>query len=524
MSRVLMLVACLLSVLFNSIEGRAQVPGKWGDLKDGTYANPILPGDFQNTDVIRVGDTYYYISATKELSPGMLIMSSRDLVNWKMMGHAVKDITQISPKYNYDKMEGVGRGLWAGSIRFHNKKFYVYFTDPDYGLFMTSAADPAGPWKPLTLIKGEPGWDDPCPLWDDNGKAYLVMTHFADNYKIYLFEMSSDGKKLLDTGKVIHQSRGSEANKLYKINGYYYHFYSELTPEGRMPFITRSSNIYGPYKQRRQLIHKAKAEPNQGGMVETKNGEWYFVTHHGEGYWSGREASLLPITWVDGWPLWGTAGADSIGNMMWTDKKPINSSVTTTLNTNDEFNSNVLSPQWEWYFQPRSDSWSLTERKGFLRMYARKPLQPNVVNKTVNVLTQRPLRTDKNIATVRLDVSHMKEGQVVGLSLFGKTAGTVSVKKTQNDQRFFCNLAGIITEGDKIKASTAYVWLRATWDIEGKATFYYSTNGNEFNRLGGVYQIVSFSNSLGAKIGIHTSANEEEKGFVDVDWFHYDAN
>ncbi len=154
----------------------AQGPRKRPAPTADSYRNPILPGDFQNTDVIRVGATYYYISATKELSPGMLIMASRDLVNWKAIGHAVNDLTQIHTRYNYDRMEGNSRGIWAGSIRHRNNRFYIYFTNPDYGLFVTTATRPEGPWSQLTPIKKEAGWDD-------NGQAHLVMTNFADAYK-----------------------------------------------------------------------------------------------------------------------------------------------------------------------------------------------------------------------------------------------------------------------------------------------------------------------------------------------------
>ncbi|MCZ4222180.1 glycoside hydrolase family 43 protein [Pedobacter rhodius] len=402
------------------------------------YSNPILPGDFQNTDVIRVGTKYYYISATKELSPGMMIMSSQNLVNWKIIGHAVADITQINPRYNYDIMEGQSRGIWAGAIRYYNKKFYVYFTDPDEGLFVTTAEHPAGPWAPLKILKKGPGWDDPCPLWDDNGKAYLAMTNFADNYKIYLFRLSQDGKVLTDSGKIIHQSEGSEANKLYKINGYYYHFYSEVTKEGRIPFMARAKNIYGPYQERRQLIHKAKAEPNQGGMINTPDGKWYFVTHHGQSYWSGREASLLPVTWIDGWPVWGNAGRDGIGNMVWSGITP--DGKTDRLQTSDEFNQKVIAPQWEWYFQPDDKKWSLKERPGFLRMYSSKPLFKTGPDKIPNVLTQRPLRKKHNTVVLKLDIHNMANGQIAGLTLFGKTYAFIGISQNHNKRVFILTI------------------------------------------------------------------------------------
>ena len=518
----------LFCFLISSIVVCAQQTRKWGDQGNGTYSNPILPGDFQNTDVIRVGDTYHYIGATKEMSPGMMMMSSKDMVNWKYIGHAVADITQISSNYNYDKMQGASRGIWAGAIRYHNKKFFVYFTDPDHGLFMTTAKKAEGPWEPLTQVMKAPGWDDPCPLWDDDGQAYLVMTHFADNYKIHLFKMSQDGKTLdMKSDSVIHQSKGSEANKLYKINDWYYHFYSEVTSTGRMPFMTRSRNIYGPYETRRQLINPAEAEPNQGGMLQTKKGDWYFVTHHGKAYWCGREVSLLPITWTDGWPVWGTPDKNGIGTMLWSSNKPIAGAKVKPLQTSDEFSSNTLSRQWEWYFHPRNDKWSLKERKGYLRLYACKPLQAGAINKTANVLTQRPLRVSQNTATVEMDISNMKDGQVTGLTLFGKTTAVVGVRQVETTRFFYFSENGKMITNDELPIEGKTIWLRATWDVAGLAHFFYSIDGKDFSAIGTPYQITNFGNFLGAKLSIFTANDKEEEdttiGFLDVNWFHYDA-
>jgi beta-xylosidase len=512
----------LLVCLIMSYSSYGQQPVKWGDQHNGSYANPILPGDYQNTDIIRVGSTYYYISATKELSPGMMILSSMDMVNWKAIGHAVNDLTQIDLRYNYNRMEGNSRGIWAVAIRYHDHQFYVYFTDPDFGVFMTTASKAGGPWAPLTKIIGAAGWDDPCPFWDDNGQAYLVATNFADNYKIHLFKMSTDGKALLkDTDQVIHQSKGSEANKLYKINNYYYHFYSEVTPEGRMPFMARSRLIAGPYNERRQLIHKADREPNQGGLVQTDKGDWYFVTHHGKAGWEGREASLLPVTWTpDGWPVWGNVGADGIGNMVWSAYKPTGTNVSASFQTTDDFNNKNLSPQWEWYFQPRDLKWSLMERPGYLRLYACKPLQAGKITKIQNILTQRPLRLEHSTVTVKIDVSHMEDGQVAALCLFGKTYGAIGIMQTGRLKRFYFNDTGVQLNGPEVSQNDA--WLRSTWDAAGKAHFYYSTDNVSYQPLGGEFTITNFGNYIGAKIGLYTVNDSAQKGYVDVDWFKYD--
>ena len=262
----------------------------WGDQRNGYYRNPVIPADYSDLDCIRVGDDYYAISSTFQYSPGVVILHSSDLVNWSVIGHAVNDITSISPEMNWDKMNRYGRGIWAGAIRYHDNKFWIYFGDPDMGYFMTTATKAEGPWEPLHTVLGKSGWDDCCPFWDDDGQGYLVGTNFSDSYKIHLFKMTPDGRELIkNSDSVIHQSEGSEANKLYKINGTYYHLFSEVKPDGRVIMMERSNNIYGPYTEVKQLSHAQREwyEPNQGGLVQTQNGDWYFLTHHGKGNWPG---------------------------------------------------------------------------------------------------------------------------------------------------------------------------------------------------------------------------------------------
>ena len=368
----------------------AQRFGHFGDQGNGTYINPILPADFQNTDVLRVGSHYYYISATKAMSPGMAVLQSDNLIDWTIIGHVIPDITQLSPRFSYDQMEGAQRGVWAGALAYHGGLFYVYFTTPDEGIFASTAVNPAGPWSPLTCLMKAAGWDDPAPFWDDDGKAYLVTTNFAldprngKTYNIHLFQMSSNGLTIEpETDKIIYQSRGSEANKLYKVNGLYYHLFSEVRKEGRVPLIGRAKTIAGPYEIH-QLNHvdaRTDREPNQGSILQTQTGKWVFITHHGLNEWEGRPASVVPVTWIDGWPIAGKIGRDGIGNMVWSDKEPIplnprSGNNATPFATFDDFNSAVLSPRWEWYFQPKADAWSLTEHVGYLRLHALRPLDP----------------------------------------------------------------------------------------------------------------------------------------------------
>jgi beta-xylosidase len=270
----------------------------WGDQGDGTYRNPVIPSDYSDIDCIRVGSEYYAVSSTFQFSPGFVILRSNDLVNWSILGHVVPDVGVIGPDMTWKKMNRYGSGIWAGAIRFHDSRFWVYFCTPDEGYFMSRAIDPAGPWEPLHKMgRFGGGWDDCCPFWDDDGQGYFVGTNFRDGYKIHLWKLTPDGREVIpESDRIIHQSRGSEANKLYKINGLYYHFYSEdHGGEGRVMMMERSGSIFGPYTERKQLSYGDREfnEPNQGGLVQTEKGDWYFFTHHGTGAWEGRCDSLV---------------------------------------------------------------------------------------------------------------------------------------------------------------------------------------------------------------------------------------
>jgi beta-xylosidase len=495
---------------------------RWGDQGNGEYINPVLPGDYSDLDCIRVGADYYAISSTFQYSPGMVILHSKDLVNWKILSHAVNDITQIGPEMNWDKMSRYGKGIWAGAIRYHQKKFWIYFGTPDEGYFMTTAKNPAGPWEPLHHFFKEKGWDDCCPFRDDDGQGYFVGTNFSDGYKIHLFKMTADGKELIkESDKVIYQSKGSEANKLYKINGTYYHFFSEVKKDGRAIMMERSKNIYGPYTEVKQLSHSQKEfhEPNQGGIVQTQKGDWYFLTHHGSGGdWSGRIMSLLPVTWIDGWPIIGKAGADTIGRMVWSGKMPVSPSKKVIPQTSDEFSNSFLPPQWEWNYQPRKDKWSLTERKGWLRLKAFKPIEQNNLLKAGNTITQRSYRTTFNEVFIKIDISNMADGQKAGLCHFGSpnysTFGIVydSVKFIEY------NVKGAVIKGPPV--NTTILWLKSSWGLDGRSQYYYSPDGLKYTAFGDKYQL-AWGAYRGDRIGIYNYNNNADSGFIDIDFLHY---
>ncbi|MGD0140967.1 MAG: glycoside hydrolase 43 family protein [Tepidisphaeraceae bacterium] len=505
----------------------AELAGAWGDQGDGTYVNPIIPADFSDLDAIRVGDDFYAISSTLHMSPGMVVLHSKDLVNWRIIGHVVADVSQISPEMNWDHMNRYGRGVWAGAIRYHDGKFWVYFATPDEGIFMATSTGPAGPWEPLHQVWKTSGYDDTCPFWDDDGQGYLITTHFARDaanglsYNIHLFKMSADGKNLvMDSDRIVHQSRGSEANKLYKINGTYYHFFSEVKAEGRVVMMNRSKSLAGPWETR-QLIHVNKSvdkEPNQGGLIQLAGGDWWFITHQGAGDWEGRAMVLLPVTWINGWPIIGKVGEDGIGNMIWRAKKPIAGGPALAMQTDDQFDGSILSPQWEWNHQPRADKWSLTERPGFVRLHAFKPLRPDDLMHAGNTLTQRSMRTGADQVTIKLDLSGMSDGQEAGLCHFARTSCTLGVMQNGDTRTLRFRSNGQAISGPVIQAKD--LWLRSNWDFAGDSRFSFSTDGTIFTPFGTPYRL-TWGNYRGDRIGVYNYNNREEAGYVDVDSFQY---
>jgi beta-xylosidase len=495
---------------------------KWGDQGDGTYLNPVLPSDYSDIDCIRVNSDYYAVSSTFQFSPGFVILHSKDLINWSILSHVVPDIGIIGPDMTWTKMNRYGSGIWAGAIRYHDNKFWVYFCTPNEGYFMSTATDPAGPWEPLHKMQPMGGgWDDCCPLWDDDGQGYFVGTNFRDGYKIHLWKLTPDGRDVVpESDLVIHQSSGSEANKLYKYNGVYYHFFSEVKSEGRVVMMERSKNILGPYTEEKQLTHgdRDAMEPNQGGIVQTEKGDWYFFTQHGTGSWEGRCDSLVPVTWIGGWPIIGEPDKDNIGHFVWSGKKPVNGTPIITPQTSDEFDESSLPSQWEWNYQPRAEKWSLTERPGWLRLHAFKPLERDKLMKAGNTLTQRSFRTSFNEVVIKLDLGGMMDGQKVGLCHFARAHSVLGVSQEGATRTLEYDNNGKITSGPEITKTD--LWLKSTWGLDGKSQYSYSLDGQIFTDFGDPYHL-TWGFYRGDRIGIYSYNNKTDNGYVDVDFFHY---
>jgi beta-xylosidase len=535
----------------------------WGDQGDGTYANPILPADYSDPDVIRVGPDYYLISSTFQLAPGMVVLHSRDLVNWSTVGYAVPDLRAIGPDLDWDRMDRYNYGIYAGAIRYHAGQFWVYFTSYwGEGFFVSTARNPAGPWtvsqlrdglgRPLRVMK----WDDPCPFWDDDGKAYLVASKVAGAWYPHLFQMSPDGTQLLDAdvdamnrpgpqpvgeGTVIYDKITSEASKIYKVSGYYYLFHNEVVNDTRVGMMKRARHLFGTHAdghggspghpgayEVRQIMRGRgpdDREPNQGGLVQAESGLWYFVTHEGKcGFPDGRPVSLLPVTWIDGWPVpgLGTDG-DAIGGVLAGAPLPVPGHPRQLPQGSDDFDDLVLSARWQWNYQPRDAFWSLAERPGHLRLRAYRPIVPGDFFKAGNTLSQRTFGAEQVVVTTKMDIDGMQDGQCAGLVHFngGVDHARIGVVRDDGVCAAFAQTGDARVRALELASSQHVIWLRSRVDDRAHARFEFSLDGERFTPLGNAYEL-KWGNYRGDYVGLYTYNDRDDCGFVDIDWFRYE--
>ena len=532
--------------------------GAWGDQGDGTFKNPVLPGDFSDPDVIRVGGDYYFITSTFQYSPGMAVRHSKDLVNWEFLSHCVADLTQMGPELNWDRMNRYNRGIYAGTIRYHDGKFWVFWTTMDEGVFMTTASNAAGPWAPVTRVWDSQGWDDPAPFWDDDGQAYLILSNpgnTQDNlgkWVPHLFKLSRGGTRIdAASAKVLDAFSTSEGNKLYKINGLYYFFHNEYHRKQnvRVGVMMRAHSLNGPW-EKKTILEDAPGrydrQPNQGGLVQTEAGDWCFITQQGRGEngaeyfharrgnadaalprsmdqtgtYDGRPSSLIPVKWADGWPMPGLIDKNGAGNLVWTALKPVAGFPRQVPQFSDNFSAATLGPQWEWNYQPRSEKWSLTARPGWLRLEAFAPLVKGDFFKAGNTLTQRIMGTDGGTVQVKLDAAGMADGQIGGLVFFWKDYAQIGVAQTGGRRRIVFSTDGVLTPGPEL-LSANLAWVRATIDARGGCVFACSLDGQTFTPMGVRFDF-GWHNYRGTRLGLFTYNDLGEHGRLDFNNFIYD--
>lgn len=497
------------------------------DNGDGTFTNPIMWGDWPDPDVIRVGDDFYFVSTSMHYVPGCPIATSKDLVNWKMAGYAVERYEE-DPRYDLQGGSLYLNGSWAASIRHHDGTFYVAFCTPygwgtEKGHFsICEAKKPEGPWKrtifPEYLY-------DPGLFFDDDGKVYVVH----GQHVLYITELNADvhsvkGKPVEIWNKGFKDSQtwgknfGMEGSHMYKINGMYYITCPAGGTKGWQVCL-RSKHIYGPYEHKVIMEDDSSYPGNglhQGGMVQLKNGDWWFIIMQDRGP-LGRVPCLLPVEWVDGWPMLGVNGKDAIVYAKpETGKKAALSVPATT----DEFNKKKLGLQWQWNHNPDDSKWSLTERSGYMRLKA--SLATNLKD-AQNTLTQR-VQGPSSHATVEMDVTGLKDGNIAGFGIFEFPYAYVGVKQENGIRQIIMCNDGKIIETVTGNYTKDRLWIRArATDKDFTARFYYSTDGTVFHPIGNV---------LNMGLGLPWTANRfalfnfstEEKGVdgrADFNWFRF---
>lgn len=297
------------------------------DNGDGTYKNPILFADYSDPDAIRIGDDFFMTASSFNSSPALPILHSKDLVNWKIVNHALPKQTEAV--YNLPQH---GKGVWAPSMVYHDKELRIYYGDPDYGVYMLKTKDPFGKWEEPVLIMKAKGIIDPTVLFDDDGKVYMTIAWAGSragmNSILTVYPLNADGTKVVGEGKHVfdgHEKHHTvEGPKLFKRNGYYYISAPAGGVETGWQLILRSKNIYGPYEEK-VVLHQGNTQingPHQGSLAETAQGETWFIHFQDRGVY-GRILHLQPVEWKDGWPLIGKdINNDGIGEPVLSYKKP----------------------------------------------------------------------------------------------------------------------------------------------------------------------------------------------------------
>ena len=538
MKQISLLFMAVLGLIYSEeiqAQGGSSVSKVWvADNGDGTYKNPILYADYSDPDAIRVNDDYYMVASSFNCIPGLPILHSRDLVNWELIGHAL----QKQPPFEvFDKVQH-GNGVWAPCIRFHKNEYYIYYPDPDLGIYMVKASNPSGPWSEPLLVQAGKGLIDPSPLWDEDGKAYLIYalagSRAGVKSVILVSHMNNEGTALTGNSVMVfdgHKAHPTvEGPKIYKRNGYYYIF----APAGGVPtgwqLILRSRNIFGPYETK-IAMEQGKTDingPHQGAWVDTKTGEHWFLNFQDlDAY--GRVVHLNPLKWVDNWPVIGTdEDGNGTGNPVKSYKKPNvgKSYPVTTPPESDEFNTAQLGLQWQWHANNKTTYGFPSGNLGFYRLNCiPRPIEAVNLWGIPNLMLQK-FPAPEFTATTKLTFDARFDGEEVGLVVMGMDYGALSILRNNSKQEIralYCKQADKagkeeITESKPIDGST--IWLRVQVRNGAECSFSFSMDGKTFSAIGKSFKARP-GRWIGAKVGFYALRNGviNDAGSADIDWF-----
>mgnify|MGYP000247143456 FL=1 len=516
------------------------------DKGDGTYQNPVLYADYSDPDVCAAGDDFYMTASSFNCIPGLPILHSNDLVNWSLVNYA---LPVQEPQEFFDKAQH-GKGVWAPAIRFHNGEFYIYWGDPDYGIYLIKAKDPKGEWTKPVLVKAGKGMIDPTPLWDEDGKVYLIHAYAGSrsgvNSILVICELNAEGTEVISDPVMVFDGNDGknhtvEGPKLYKRNGYYYIFAPAGGVATGWQLVLRSGNIYGPYESKIVMAQGKTTVngPHQGGWVDTNTGESWFVHFQDQGAY-GRVIHLNPMKWINDWPVIGAdKDMDGCGEPVTTYKKP-NVGRTYPVATppeSDEFNTRHLGLQWQWHAN-KKDTYGFTTGLGYIRLYAGS-LSKEFVNfwEVPNLLMQK-FPAEEFTATAKLTFTAKQDGEQAGIIVMGWDYSYLSVRKAGDKfilQQAVCKdaeqqnpeqvkeLASFPVEYLKMPGVADNEWktvyLRVKVTKGAVCTFAYSLNGKKYTTVGDAFTARQ-GKWIGAKVGLFcVTPNDGNRGWADVDWF-----
>ena len=523
--------------LFTLTLNAQQASKTWvADLGNGKYKNPVINADYSDPDAIRVANDFYMVSSSFDAVPGLPILHSKDLVNWTIIGHALK---RQPPLEHFSKTQH-GNGVWAPAIRFYNGEFYIYYPDPDFGIYLTKAKNAAGPWSAPVLVEAGKGLIDPCPLWDEDGKVYLAHAYAGSRAGIksiiVVKKMNTSGSRVIDEGKLVYDGHELdptiEGPKFYKRNGFYYIFAPGGGVSTGWQTVLRSKNIYGPYL-RKVVMDQGKSPingPHQGAWVNTLTGEDWFLHFQDKGAY-GRVMHLQPMKWINDWPVIGIdADGDGIGEPVLIHKKPLmtKQTIISTPAESDEFNGINLGLQWQWQANP-SATWSfLDPSKGTLRLFSAKmPDSAKNLWDVPNLLLQK-FPAEKFTITTKLTFSPNTklENEKSGLIIAGLSYASLAIKSKKDGLYLVYTVCKSADKGKAedektvIKLTSNDIYLCVSVAEGAKCQFSYSTNGTSFTPIDGIFQAEP-GKWIGAKVGLFCVREQQtnDSGYADFDFF-----
>jgi beta-xylosidase len=433
-----------------------------------------------------------------------------------------------------------GQGVWAPSLRHHAGKFWIYYPDPDFGLYLITADDPAGRWSEPLLLKAGKGLIDPCPLWDDDGRVYLVhgwaKSRAGISNQLTLLRLSTDGQRVeedlgivVDGAKVpVPGFRTLEGPKFYKREGWYYIFAPAGGVAEGWQSVFRARDIRGPYDHRIVLAQGSTPinGPHQGALLDTPDGDGWFL-HFQDKAAYGRVVHLQPVAWRDGWPVVGLdPDGDGTGEPTTLHPKPaLPPAPTIVPATSDDFAAPVLGLQWQWQANPNSAWYSLVARPGWLRLFAQPEPQPaNLYHSPALLLQKFPALAFR--VTTRIDFKPQTVGESAGLVVFGYAYSWIGLRSRDNGTSLVWASRPEAAKGAPqeehllIERLEGPVWVSVLVHPGGVCRFAFSTDGTTFTDTGREFT-ATVGHWVGAKVGLFACAPADTalRGHADFNGF-----